>query len=166
MIKILAILLGTIMTVGCVSSSAEVRKAHLHAGLSDHEVLALESVLQWYRHYRNPKFAYQFDERDGTFSPEVKKRLATAMPEFSENRDTALFYVRVPKIEFPESKFGYAEVIVSDPFYAERYVEVFERKTDGWRIIDSITMATGTLQAIATEFDWRSYFRDLQHRRG
>jgi hypothetical protein len=165
MMKLFAMLLLTIAAVGCASSSIDERKKKLHAGLDDREVLAVESVLHWYRHYRNPKFAYHFDERDGPFSAEVKKRIAAEIPEFSDTRDKAFFYVSISKIEFPGTPFGYAEVIIGDPFYAERYVEVFERKARGWEIIDSITIGTGTLEAITTEFNWPAYYRDLKKQR-
>lgn len=123
-------------------------------------MLAFEAVLHWYHHYRNPKFAYRFSECDGFFSSAVKNRLAAQIPEFRDEDDGAFFYVSIPRIEFPESPFGYAEVVIGDPFYAERYVEVFEKTPEGWQIVDSITIASGTLDSIITEFDWPAYYRD------
>lgn len=160
--KAFGLLLIALMAAGCVSSSPEARRASLHAGLDDREILTLEAVLHWYQQYRNPKFAYRFDERDGAFSKLVKQRLSAEIPEFRPDGDTAWFYVSVPKIEFPEAPFGYAEVIIGDAFYAERYVEVFERRVGGWQVIDSVTFASGTLNAIITEFDWAAYFREMK----
>ena len=160
--RAIGILFIAVMVAGCVSSSLDAGRERQHAGLNDREILTLEAVLHWYQHYRNPKFAYRFDERDSAFSQEVKERLSAEIPEFRPDGDDAWYYVSVPKIVFPEAPFGYAEVVIGDAFYAERYVEVFERRADGWQVIDSVTIASGTLDSILTEFDWPSYFRDMK----
>lgn len=163
--KALLTLLVALAAGGCASLSEEGRSRRLHAGLQEREVLALDSVLHWYQHYRNPKFTYRFDESEGSFSELVKDRLAAEIPEFRRKEEGAFFYVRMPKVEFPVAEFGYTEVVIDDPFYAERYVEVFEKKGQEWQIIDSITIASGALEALTTEFNWRLYYHDLLEKR-
>ena len=163
--KITALFLAVLIASGCVSSSPEAQRQRLHAGLTDREIVTLEVVLHWYQHDRDPKFPYRFNENSGVFSEAVKRKLAGEIREFQWKEDRALVRVSILKIVFPEERFGHADVLVSDPFYATRYVNVFEKKEGDWRIIDSVNLAQGTLNALTTEFNWPAYLSDLKKSR-
>lgn len=123
-----------------------------------------DAVLSWYSTARNPKFGYRFDEKNSEFTDRVKQRLASAIPEFQRNDSLEWFYVYLPKVVFPEEPYGYVEVVVGDPFYAERYADVFRKEDGAWHLIDSVGIASGTLDSLMTEFNWSAYKRDLKKR--
>lgn len=162
----LAFLLIVVMTAGCVSSSPEARRQRLHAGLNDREIVTLEAVLYWYRECRDPRHEHSFREDEGAFTEIVKKRISTEIPEFRRSNDGAWYYVRIHKIAFPELPFGYVEIVAGDGLYAHSYVNVFQKKSDGWQIIDSLRLAEGNWDVLTTTFNWSEYFQDLKKKTG